>query len=151
MSKAFLPQLARSGHGQLVNVSSAFGLVGVAGCTAYNAAKFGIRGFTEALQQEAPDVQVAMVYPGGVRTDIMRHGRYASSVNAAEIARRFDQSVARTSAPAAAATILRQVDRGRRRIVIGADARLVDVLTRVAGTGYQRFTRRMGIRNERTG
>ena len=72
-SQAFLPQLLASGHGQLVNVASAFGLIGVPGYSAYTAAKFGVRGFTEALQQELDpvNVTVSVVYLGGVRTGIM--------------------------------------------------------------------------------
>ncbi len=149
-SQAFMPQLVESGHGQLVNVSSAFGLIGVPGYATYSAAKFGVRGFTEALQQEVGHVNVTVsaVYPGAVRTGIMRRGTYASSANPDEIQHKFEDSLARTSAEDAAAQIVKGVARGRRRIVIGADARLVDALVRVAGGGYQRLSRRMGMRQD---
>ena len=147
-SQAFLPQLVASGHGQLVNVASAFGLIGVPGYSAYTAAKFGVRGFTEALQQELDpvNVTVSVVYLGGVRTGIMRRGTYASSANAEQIQRTFDEVIARTSPQAAAARILQGVEQGRRRIVVGPDARLVDALVRVAGSRYQRLSRRLGMR-----
>lgn len=59
-SRAFLPQLVACGHGQLVTVSSAFGLMAVPGYTAYAAAKFGVRGFTEALQQQLHPADVSV-------------------------------------------------------------------------------------------
>jgi len=152
VSRALLPHLIDSGHGQLVNISSAFGLVGVPGYTAYCAAKFGVRGFTEALQQEVADaaVMVTAVYPGGVRTGIMKRGTYASSVDAALVQDAFDRRVARTSAAAAAQQTLEGVLAGRRRILIGADARAVDALVRVVGMRYQYLSRRMGMRLHRS-
>lgn len=147
-SQAFLPQLVASGHGRLVNVSSAFGLIGVPGYSAYAAAKFGVRGFSEALQQELDpmNITVSVVYLGGVQTGIMRRGTYASSANPEQIQRTFDEVIARTSAAQAAARILHGVEQGRRRILVGPDARLVDVLVRVAGSHYQQLSRRMGMR-----
>ncbi len=146
---AFLPDLLQSGHGKLVNVSSALGLIAVPGYTAYSAAKFGVRGFTEALQQEVDPskVTVSAVYPGGVRTGIMRRATYAASADRYLVQDMFDRSVARTSTSKAVTQMIEGVDRGRRRIVIGADARTVDLLARVAGNGYQRFTRKMGMRH----
>jgi short-subunit dehydrogenase len=147
--RAFLPQLTETGHGQLVNISSAFGLVGVAGYSAYNAAKFGVRGFTEALQQEVDPSRVALtvVYPGGIKTGILRRATYGPSANPQQVQDRFDRSVARTSCKTAAQRIVTGVSKGRPRVVIGADAAAVDMLVRVAGTGYQRVTRRMGLKH----
>jgi short-subunit dehydrogenase len=147
-SRAFLPQLAGTGHGQLVNVSSAFGLVSVAGYSPYNAAKFGVRGFTEALQQEVDPtrVAVAIVYLGGAKTGIMRRATFGSSVDAERVQERFDQTVARMAADVAADKIVSGVAKGRSRLVVGLDATAVDVLTRVAGTGYTRLTRRLGLK-----
>src|SRR3954452_9789506 len=51
-TKAFLPHLIASGDGHIINVSSIFGLFSVPTQSAYNAAKFAVRGFTEALRQE---------------------------------------------------------------------------------------------------
>jgi short-subunit dehydrogenase len=148
VSHALIPGLVRSGHGRLVNISSAFGLAAVPGYTAYCAAKFGIRGFTEALQEElAPaGVAVTAVYPGGVRTGIMRRATYGTTVDAQSVQDRFDRTVARTSAAAAAQNILDGVQAGRRRVLIGADSRAVDALVRVVGTRYQCLSRKMGMR-----
>lgn len=142
---AFLPALTSNPAARIVNVSSAFGLVGVGGYSAYNAAKFAVRGFTEALQQEAPrHVTVSCAYPGGVRTDIMRNGLYASTADRAGIQQRFDDLIARTSPQATAAAILRGSANGRRRIMVGADARAADTLARLTGAHYQVMTRRLG-------
>ncbi len=142
---AFLPALASNPGARIVNVSSAFGLVGVSGYSAYNAAKFAVRGFTEALQQEVPrHVRVSCAYPGGVRTDIMRNGLYASTADRAGIQQRFDDLIARTSPEATSAAILRGSAKGRRRIMVGADARAADALARLTGARYQALTRRLG-------
>lgn len=143
--QAFLPTLATHARARIVNVSSAFGLVGVAGYSAYNAAKFAVRGFTEALQQETPaNVTVSCAIPGGVKTDVMRNGLYATTADRAGIVQRFDDVIARTSPEAAALAILRGSRGRRRRIIVGADAQVADALSRVAGSRYQVLTRRLG-------
>jgi len=78
-ARAFLPLLIASGEGVLVNTSSVNGLWASLGPgvvqTAYSAAKFAVRGFTEALIEDlrvnAPHVRVAVVIPGHVGTDII--------------------------------------------------------------------------------
>ncbi len=78
-TKAFLPHLIASGDGHLVNISSLFGLLSMPGQSAYNAAKFAVRGFTESLRQEmiiaGHPVQVTCVHPGGIKTAIVRNSR----------------------------------------------------------------------------
>lgn len=77
-TKAFLPHLVASGDGHIVNISSVFGLFAVPTQSAYNAAKFAVRGFTEALRQEMVNnkrpVKVTCVHPGGIKTNIARNG-----------------------------------------------------------------------------
>lgn len=132
-SKAFLPQLIET-HGHLVNISSVYGLVGMPELSAYSAAKFGVRGFTEALRQEARlkgwPVQVSCVHPGGIRTGIARASRLPARLDLETEAQRFD-AVARTSPEKAATAILRGVERGRARILVGADARLFELGARL--------------------
>ncbi len=138
-SKAFLPRLIESGDGYLVNISSVFGLFAVPGQSGYNAAKFAVRGFTEALRQEmlvaGHPVGVSCMHPGGVHTAIARSAR--SDKNTAQELDAAFQKVARTTPQSAARTILRGVERRRARILIGADARALDAMTRVLGSGYQ--------------
>lgn len=142
-SKAFLPQLIAAGHGHLINVSSALGLISVPGYGGYNAAKFAVRGWSDALRLEMhrnrTGVTVTCAYPGGVRTPIMTHATSAAGPeDAARRRKLFESKVARTSPEDAAAAILRGAAAGRRRVLVGADARLADLLARVTGTGYER-------------
>jgi NAD(P)-dependent dehydrogenase (short-subunit alcohol dehydrogenase family) len=145
-SKAFLPHLIASGDGHLVNISSVFGFVGVPSQSAYNAAKFGVRGFTEALRQEmliaGHPVGVSCVHPGGIRTNIARDARAAKPVSDAEReeqTQRFART-ARTTPEQAATIILRGVDRKKPRILVGPDAYLFNATPRLLGSGYQRVT-----------
>jgi short-subunit dehydrogenase len=99
-----------------------------------------VRGFSEALRQEmARDghpVTVTCVYPGRIRTPIMRNGSYATGENAAAIAAAIEKA-ARMDADQAAAIIVRGVARRRSQVLVGADARAVSLLVRVAGSSYQ--------------
>ena len=141
-TKAFLPHLIESGDGHVVNISSLFGLMGMPGQTAYNSAKFAVRGFTEALRQEMlvdrRPVQVTCVHPGGVRTDIVRNARTTASQDRAEAARRFDTSLARTTPERAAEIIAAGVLANKPRVLVGTDAKVLDLLVRLVGARYQR-------------
>jgi NAD(P)-dependent dehydrogenase (short-subunit alcohol dehydrogenase family) len=155
-SKEFLPYLVDSGDGHLVNISSVFGLVGMPAQTAYNAAKFAVRGFTEALRQEMlvarHPVEVTCVHPGGVKTAIVRNARASRTEDKAFVMDLFDGRLARTSAEKAAAVILDGVLANRPRIVVGADAKILDALARLLGARYQRliagFARRLAPRRQ---
>ena len=78
-TKAFLPYLKQSGEGHVVNLSSVFGLISVPSQSAYNAAKFAVRGFTDTLRMELEiedtNVSVTTVHPGGIKTNIARNAR----------------------------------------------------------------------------
>ena len=93
-TKAFLPHLLASGDGHVVNVSSLFGIFAVPGQSAYNAAKFAVRGFTEALRQEmlvaGHPVAVTTVHPGGIKTAIARNATAADGLDSEELAKVFD-------------------------------------------------------------
>ena len=151
-TKAFLPHLIASGDGHVVNVSSIFGLFSVPSQSAYNAAKFAVRGFTESLRQEMINserpVKVSCVHPGGIKTNIARNGGQVDGYDHDDLASAFDK-LARTSPATAAMVILKGVENGKARILIGADAWVLDKLVRVAGPGYQRlvaaFSRRNGL------
>lgn len=139
-TRAFLPHLIESGEGHLVNISSVFGFIGVPTQSAYNAAKFGVRGFTESLAQEMRaekrPVGVSCVHPGGIRTNIARDARGLHGDEQRDAARLFDR-IARTTPEDAARTIVRGVRRNRRRILIGTDAYVIDLLPRLLGPAYQ--------------
>lgn len=140
-TKEFLPHLIASGDGHVVNISSLFGLLGMPGQTAYNSAKFAVRGFTEALRQEmliaGHPVKVTCVHPGGIKTAIARNARTTASHEQSEIARHFDTKLARTSPARAAEVILDGVLADKPRVVVGADAKALDLMVRVVGPRYQ--------------
>jgi len=141
-TKAFLPHLIASGDGHVVNISSVFGLMAVPSQSAYNAAKFAVRGFTEALRQEmlvaGHPVAVSCVHPGGIRTNVVRNSR-AVGFDKSQLVERFDRLLARTSAEQAAATIIRGIGRRKSRVLVGPDAYVIDALVRILGPGYQRL------------
>jgi NADP-dependent 3-hydroxy acid dehydrogenase YdfG len=142
-TKAFLPHVIASGSGHVVNISSLFGLMAVPGQSAYNAAKFAVRGFTEALRQEmivaGHPVHVTCVHPGGIKTAIARNAGAVEGQDVAALAQFFDTKLAKTSADSAARTILRAVAGDRPRVVVGLDAKVLDVLVRLLGARYQRL------------
>ena len=148
-TKAFLPHLVNARSGHIVNISSIFGVVAVPGQAAYNASKFAVRGFTEALRQEMLNartgVAISCVHPGGIKTNIARGGRFAAGVDAKATGDLFDR-IARTTPEVAAATILRGVEKDKARIFIGPDAFAIDGMQRVLGSGYQSIVRRVASR-----
>lgn len=141
-TKAFLPHLVASGDGHVVNTSSLFGLLAMPSQSAYNAAKFAVRGFTESLRQEMiiakRPVKVSCVHPGGIKTNIVRNGTAAAGTDNVAVAELFDAKLAKTTATEAARVILRGVEKGHARILVGADAKALDALVRLTGSGYQR-------------
>ncbi len=150
-TKAFLPHLNESGDGHVINVSSVFGLFSVPGQAAYNAAKFAVRGFTEALRQEMilaqHPVKVTTVHPGGIKTAIARNATAAEGLDAEQLANVFDKKLASMSPRRAAVVILDGVRKNKARVLIGNDAKVLDALVRITGPHYQRlfaaFTSRM--------
>lgn len=159
--QAFLPHLKASGDGHIVNLSSIFGMIAMPTQSAYNAAKFAVRGYTEALRMEleiegAP-VGVTCVHPGGIATNIVRAQRIDPSIegltgSTSENFRRMaDRSIQTTSPEAAARRILRGVQRNESRVLVGPDARVVDIMARLLGAGYQRLLVRRALRMRQRG
>jgi len=142
-TKVFLPHLIASGDGHVINVSSIFGLFAVPGQAAYNAAKFAVRGFTEALRQEmlvaGHPVKVTTVHPGGIKTNIVRNMTTVGDVDHAQLTKTFDKKLANTSPEKAAKIILDGVRKNRARVLVGPDAKALDLIVRLTGSGYQRL------------
>jgi short-subunit dehydrogenase len=145
-TRAFLPHLALQREAHIVNLSSIFGIVAPPGQTAYAAAKFAVRGFSESLRHElqmaASPVRLSVVHPGGIATNIARNSRAGVGVtdNArrAEAIERFD-SVARTTPAAAAQRIIAGIENNQPRILIGGDARLLDLVQRFRPATYWKW------------
>ena len=142
-TKAFLPHLIASGNGHVVNVSSVFGLFSVPGQAAYNSAKFAVRGFTEALRQEmilaGHPVKVTTVHPGGIKTNIVRNMTAVEGFDKDEMVQTFDKRLANTSPQKAARIILDAVRKNKARVLVGPDAKVLDIIVRLTGSGYQRL------------
>lgn len=142
-TKVFLPHLIASGDGHVINISSVFGLFSVPGQAAYNAAKFAVRGFTEALRQEmvlaGHPVKVTTVHPGGIKTGIARNMTAAEGLDPKKLARTFDKKLASTTPEKAARVILDGVRKNKAKVLIGTDAKVLDAIVRITGSGYQRL------------
>lgn len=155
-TKAFLPHLKAADEGHIVNMSSVFGLISVPSQAVYNASKFAVRGFTDALRIELEaqrsTVSCTTVHPGGIKTNIARNARFDPSalpgrVNPAED---FDK-IALTTPEKAARQILTAVERNRRRVLVGPDAKAIDLLSRLPAGLYQRVLARGAARQRSRG
>ncbi len=146
-TKAFLPHIKKTRDGHIVNISSVFGIIGVPTQSAYNAAKFAVRGFTESLREEmdieGSGVGVTSVHPGGIKTNIARNARMKTGKewgikDAAHAAADFEK-LARTTPDEAATAIVGAILKDNRRLLIGADAVMIDLVQRFLPVSYQRI------------
>lgn len=146
MTKSFLPYLQRENGSHIVNVSSLYGLVAPAGQSAYAASKFGIRGFTLALQSELipRGIGVSVVHPGGIATNIARNSRTGSLLGNEEAQRRRANFARLLTMPPerAAAQIVNAVAQRRERVVITRKAVLVDVISRLLPVRHRHYLAR---------
>jgi short-subunit dehydrogenase len=146
LCKAFLPELQRQPAAHIVNISSLFGLIAPEGQTAYCAAKFGLRGFSESLRHELADTSVGLtvVHPGGVRTQIALSARKPAGLNDPALDARMEKfnALLTTTPEEAARVILAGVDRKSPRVLIGKDAKQGDLLQRLfPGTYWPKMKR----------
>ncbi len=145
MTRAFLPLLKAREQAQLVNVSSLFGLIAPPGQTAYSAAKFAVRGFSEALRNELiamkSTVGVSVVHPGGVRTGIADNARIAGAVSdAARDKQRARFAKALKMPPEEAGEIIvKGIEQRLPRILVGNDAKIASVVERLMPVSYWRL------------
>lgn len=146
ITQALLPALRRQHAAHVTHLASVYGLAAPAGRIPYAMSKYAVRGFSEALRHELErtTVTVGAVYPAGVKTGIILHGRYAAAL---------DPGIAQRAATAQAEMYHTEPDEAARRIVgatiarrartmIGREARLVDTLVRVTPTRYWSVMRR---------
>jgi len=141
-TKSFLPELKKNAGSALVNVSSVFGLISVPTQGTYNATKFAVRGFTEALRHETAnsDLHVMCVHPGGIKTGIAHSARYYvgpdGSNDQHKAADDFVKKMARTTPDQAAKTILADLAKKKGRSLIGVDAKIISVVSRLMPVRY---------------
>jgi len=145
-TKEFLPLIKLTGDGHIINISSLFGLMAQPTQSAYNATKFAVRGFTESLRQELDlensGVSALSVHPGGIRTNIANSARSNSSLKTLGIdperATRSFNKLLRCPPEDAARQILEAVQKNKRRLLIGNDAKALDLIQRILPTHYQK-------------
>jgi short-subunit dehydrogenase len=142
-TRAFLPHLSNRREAHIVNLSSIFGIIAPPGQSAYAAAKFAVRGFSESLRHElqmaGSPVRLSVVHPGGIATNIARNSRSGAGVT--DNARRVQsierfEALAKTTPHAAALRIIVGIEKNQPRILIGNDARFMDLLQRLRPATY---------------
>ncbi|MFT6033071.1 MAG: short-subunit dehydrogenase [Arenicella sp.] len=142
-TKAFLPILDKAEWGHIVNISSLFGLIGVQEQSSYNASKFAVRGMTESLRQELDEQQSSVsctsVHPGGIKTSIASNARVTIELdeNMRKLKDNFE-AMAITTPGSAAEQIINAVHKNKRRLVIGMDAKFLDLVQRLFPNHYQK-------------
>lgn len=153
--EAFLPMLLRRPEARIVNLSSLFGLMAVPSQSAYNASKFAVRGYSEAMRQDLRDttVRVVTVHPGGVKTNIVRNGKHYDSVDGSvtstEDTAEVFAKIAGTTPEQAALTILKGLCKGSPRVLVGRDAWWLDKIQRLLPAIYDRLLLPLSQRGQR--
>ena len=144
-TKAFLPHIKRTGEGHIVNISSVFGIISVPTQSAYNAAKFAVRGFTDSLREELDiekcGVSATTVHPGGIKTNIAKNSRVRVDprwLDGRDPGKDFEK-IAMTTPDQAAKIIYKAMMSNKRRVLVGADAKLIEGMQRLAPGAYQKL------------
>ena len=150
-TKVFLPHLIASGDGHVINISSLNGYMAQDELSAYCTTKFGVRGFTETLRiemlRDKLPVKVTVVHPGGVKTNIatagLQHAEelgYEVSDHERRRVQAYNDKLLRLPASEAARIIIDGVERDKPRVLVGNDAKLVDLIVRTFPVSYARVT-----------
>ena len=148
--KFFLPYLEREPEAHIVNVSSMFGFLGLAGQSTYCVTKAGVRALSEALWTELADtsVRVTSVHPGAIRTNIIRDARIADEDGrreGIELIERWGHSP-----ESCAKKIVRAIERDRRRVRFGPEAVVLDFVKRLFPVGIHRLLTAVHLRSAST-
>jgi NAD(P)-dependent dehydrogenase (short-subunit alcohol dehydrogenase family) len=141
--RAAIPHLRKQDQAWLVNISSVFGMMGYPTQSAYNASKYAVRGLTEALYLELgvtdPNICVIRVHPGGVKTTVAKNSKRIAAMQGQptdlDFAAEFEKN-APTTPDQAAAIIVDGMARKRHRVLIGKDAKFIDIMTRLFPVNY---------------
>lgn len=147
LTRLFLPRFLEQPEAAIVNISSLYGLVSPIGEAAYCASKFAVRGFSNALRHELMDtnLQITVVHPGGVATNIAKSARVAKGISQTEIDQKQKEmaKLLRLPPEKAGETIVRGIEKGKARIIVGWDAKLIALIERVAPVHYGRVLKQL--------
>ena len=140
LTKAFMYVLRQENAAHIVNISSVFGIIAPPGQAAYCAAKFAISGFSESLRHElaATNISLTVVHPGGIRTAIADSARLSQGIDPAEAraaTAEFNKFL-KTSPEDAAEAIAQAILARKPRLLIGRDARFIDIIQRIFPVTY---------------
>ncbi len=140
LTKAFMYALEREPAAHIVNISSLFGLIAPPGQAAYSAAKFALRGFSEALRHElaGSTVSLTVVHPGGIKTEIANSARIPQGLDPQAVrARMGDVNKLLRKPPAEAAELIaKAIEQRQKRLLIGSDAIVADKVQRLFPASY---------------
>lgn len=145
LTKAFYSYFIKQNEGHIVNISSVFGLGGFAYQSAYSPSKFALRGFTETLRMEllGTNIITTSVHPGGIKTNITKNSRAVGPIaHFHQKATEQFAEVAKTTPQEAARQILKAIQNKKQRLLIGPDARLIDIFVRLFPVSYSRFAKK---------
>ncbi|OYU46781.1 MAG: acetoin dehydrogenase [Burkholderiales bacterium PBB4] len=147
--RAFIPQLQHRPDAVLVNISSIFAMISIPTQSIYNASKAAVRGFSDALREElrSVGVDVLCVHPGGIRTNIANAARITDVSMVADSDQEMRDNfsrLARTSPEQAAEVILNAIHTRRSRVLIGGDAKFMDLMFRMFPAHASRWFTRLG-------
>ena len=131
--RAFLPLLRRADEAHIVNMSSMVGLVGLPHNASYSLTKGAVRAFTEALRAEliTTSIGVTAVFPGAIRTNLTNTARGGEAERLAKMGRSRFAPLAMRPPSTVARRIVSAIEHDRARAVVGPDARIVDLLSRI--------------------
>jgi NAD(P)-dependent dehydrogenase (short-subunit alcohol dehydrogenase family) len=145
--KVFLPILQQQESAHIVNISSVFGFIAPEEQSAYCSSKFAVRGLTESLRHElaGTNVSVSCVHPGGIKTNIARNSRVGENTPEEwkQQGAKFFDKVAKTSPETAAGVIVKGIKSRNPRILIGKDAYMISLLSRLFPKRYLRIMERI--------
>jgi NAD(P)-dependent dehydrogenase (short-subunit alcohol dehydrogenase family) len=145
-TKAFLPIMLAQREGCIVNISSGFGLVAAPCQSAYCMSKFAVRALTETLWHElgGSGVRAVLVHPGGIDTNIDKNSLRAEQAGALEQRLMAGVKGKLTTSPQDCATqIIHGLQRGKKRLLVGAGAKATSRLVRLLPDSYGVVLRRL--------
>ncbi|HET8708636.1 MAG TPA: SDR family NAD(P)-dependent oxidoreductase, partial [Pseudomonadales bacterium] len=143
-TKAFLPYLRKRPEGHVVNISSVNGFFPFPDNGPYNCAKHAVKALNQTLNQElsGSSITVTSIHPGGIKTNIVKNSRFIKSaddkLNRNKMAARFDR-IAGTTPEKAAKIIVNAILKNKERQLVGNDAVILDILTRLFPHGFAKL------------
>ncbi|WP_299026232.1 SDR family oxidoreductase [uncultured Thermanaerothrix sp.] len=133
VTKAVVPAMLKRGSGHIVNISSVAGFLNIYGYTAYGAAKFAVRGFSDALRMELKPygIQVSLVFPPDTDTPQLAYENQFKP----EVTRALAGNAGVLSPDVVAREILRGIRRNAYLILPGFETKVIYLLARLLGAG----------------